>query len=195
MIKKTYSAEFKAVGESGAEFEGYASVFGNVDLGGDMVVKGAFEKALTERYPGGVGIPIYWNHDTTNPFANLGLTAKAVEDDHGLRVWGAVDTSTEYGAQVAKLLREGRVKQMSFAFDVKTGAFVESEEHGYYYELRELDLFEVSITPIGMNQATEVTSVKSLMEKSVADREGQTGSGFGARLETLERRVRAWELV
>ena len=32
-----------------------------------------------------------------------------------------------------------------------------------YYELRQLDLFEVSICPIGMNQATEVSAKKALL--------------------------------
>ena len=195
MFKKTFAAEFKAVNESGTTFEGYAAVFGNVDLGGDLIVPGAFEKTLAERYAGGAGIPVYWNHDVNDPFANLGVTSKAVEDERGLRVTAEVDTSTGYGQQVAKLLKEGRVRQMSFAFDVKEGAFVESDELGFYYELRELDLFEVSITPIGMNQATEIVSVKSLMERvgdgeSAGDAEKQ-GAGRLVRLESAERRLRA----
>lgn len=167
MLTKTRQVQLKAVGDKGAPvFEGYAAVFGNVDLGGDMIVKGAFADTLAGRYPdGGAGIPVYWNHNTDDPFANLGVTSTAVEDDHGLLVTAEVDTSTDYGQQVAKLLRGQRVTQMSFAFNVTEGAFVESDEHGYYYELRKLDLFEVSVVPIGMNQATEITSVKALMEK------------------------------
>lgn len=167
MLTKTHQVQLKAeTTESGATtFSGYAAVFGNVDLGGDKIVKGAFAGTLAARYPNdGAGVPVYWNHNTDDPFANLGVTSKAVEDDHGLLVTATVDTSTEYGQQVAKLLKENRVTQMSFAFDVKEGAFVESKDEGYFYELRALDLFEVSVVPIGMNQATEIVSVKKLME-------------------------------
>ena len=167
MLTKTYTADVKAAtDEDGSTtFTGYAAVFGNIDLGGDMVVKGAFAESLKSRYAdNGQGIPVYWNHDLDNPFANIGLTSKAVEDDHGLLVTVPVDESTDYGKQVARLLKEGRVTQMSFSFDVKEGAFVETDKD-YYYELRALDLFEVSVVPVGMNQATEIVSVKALREQ------------------------------
>jgi HK97 family phage prohead protease len=169
VLKKTFDVAVKAATDEATGqtmFTGYAAVFGNVDLGGDMIVKGAFTDTLREKYPqGGAGIPIYWNHSVSDPFANLGLTTSAVEDDHGLLVQGTVDESTDFGKRVAVLLKEGRVCQMSFAFDVKEGAFVETED-GWYYELRKLDLFEVSICPIGMNQETEIVSVKALKEQA-----------------------------
>ena len=49
--------EHKAVGftlesadENTGEFSGYASVFGNVDDGGDIVVKGAFAETIVEDF-------------------------------------------------------------------------------------------------------------------------------------------------
>lgn len=202
MLIKTYEARLKASsGEDGSTvFSGYAAVFGNVDLGGDMIVKGAFSDTLEKRYPdGGAGIPVYWEHNTDDPFANLGLTTSAIEDDHGLLVTASIDEGTGYGKQVAKLLKEGRVTQMSFAFDVKEGAFVESEELGYYYELRKLDLFEVSVCPIGMNQETEIVSVKALMQQTTltdaGDGDGKDADGQkAARRETAARRILALDL-
>lgn len=176
MLTKTIRTSIKANavddddGNGKVEFAGYASVFDNIDLGGDKIIKGAFKNALADRYPdGGAGVPVYWNHDVDDPFKNLGLTSKAVEDDHGLYVEGEIDQSTELGQQVAKLLKAGRVNQMSFAYDVRDGAWVEgkkrddgSYEPGYY-ELRDLDLYEVSICPIGMNQETEVAAKKAML--------------------------------
>lgn len=207
MFKKTVSAEFRATGfsEDGlpSEFEGYAAVFGNVDLGGDKIVKGAFAETLAKRYPdGGAGIPVYWNHYLADPFANIGVTLDAKEDDHGLWVRVALDTTTSWGKQVAKLIKEGRVTQMSFSFDVQEGAFVDAED-GSFYELRKLDLFEVSVVPIGMNQATEILSVKSAMEKTQADKastppdvavDETSGEPSVARRETAARRLRATTL-
>ena len=58
---------------------------------------------------------------------------------------------------------------MSFAYNVEAGAWVDGQKNDDgtftpgYYELRQLDLFEVSICPIGMNQATEVSAKKALL--------------------------------
>lgn len=199
MLTKTHEVQLKAAtdNEGGTSFEGYAAVFGNIDLGGDKIVKGAFAETLSKRYPDdGAGIPVYWNHNTDDPFANIGVTSKAVEDDHGLLVSVPVDTSTDYGKQVAKLLKEGRVTQMSFAFDVKDGAFVDSDDEGSFYELRKLDLFEVSVVPIGMNQATEITSVKALkeQERPTEPESSDPGEASVARRETAARRLRAISL-
>ena len=202
MLRKTHSGGFKAISfdKDGlpTEFEGYAAVFDNIDLGGDKIIKGAFADSLTTRYPkSGAGIPVYWNHELSDPFANIGQTIKAYEDDFGLRVSVALDTETSWGKQTARLLKEERVKQMSFSFDVVEGAFVESEE-GYYYELRKLDLFEVSVVPIGMNQATEIVSVKALKEQEKTSRpdveETPSEAPTVVRRETAARRLRAMDL-
>lgn len=173
MLTKTIRADIKAAdtdSENGTRFEGYAAVFDNIDLGGDVIRRGAFAKTLSERYgASGAGIPVYWNHDVNDPFKNLGVTSKAFEDEHGLKVEGAIDTSTELGRQVAKLLKEGRVQQMSFAYNIEDASWVDGtkgDDGNYtpgYYELRSLDLFEVSICPIGCNQQTEVSAKKAML--------------------------------
>lgn len=173
MLTKTISTRIKAQHDAESDtvrFEGYAAVFDNIDLGGDKIVRGAFAGTLAKRYPqDGAGIPVYWNHDVDDPFKNLGLTTRAVEDDHGLKVEGEIDQSTDLGRQVAKLLKAGRVSQMSFAFNVDDCAWVESKsrddgsvEPGYC-ELRALDLYEVSICPISCNQLTEVSAKKAIL--------------------------------
>jgi len=43
------------------EFEGYASTFGNEDLVGDIVEKGAFKKTIQERLPKNL-IKVLWQH-------------------------------------------------------------------------------------------------------------------------------------
>lgn len=176
ILTKTISTRIKAADTNTdsdsptVEFEGYAAIFDNVDLGGDKIVKGAFANTLAKRYPDdGAGIPVYWDHETTDPFKNLGLTNTAKEDDRGLHVTGTIDQSTDLGRQVAKLLKEGRVGQMSFAYSVNEGAWVDGKKNddgtyqSGYYELRDLDLFEVSICPIGCNQETEVAAKKAML--------------------------------
>ena len=41
--------EIKALGSR--EFEGHGSIFGNIDLGGDIVVPGAFKMTLAQTVP------------------------------------------------------------------------------------------------------------------------------------------------
>jgi len=167
---KTIDVDVKAVDE-GAEgtFTAYASVFGNIDSYGDMVLQGAFEESLAEYASAGAPIPLYWRHRMDDPFMNLG-EAEGEEDEHGLLVTCQLDLETAAGKQTHKLLKSKRVRQMSFAYDVLEGAWVEREREagGSYYELRKLRLHEVSIVPIGANQETEILTVKTAVDVVLA---------------------------
>jgi len=161
MRTKDRAFEVKAFDPDTGVFEGYASVFGVKDAYGDVVVKGAFEETLAEDFgPGGSGVPCWWSHNLKDPFSNIGETLAAFEDEHGLFVKVRLDLSTATGNRVRDLLVEKRVKQMSFGYEVREGAFVESEDLGFFYELRKLRLFEVSVTPVGANSETEILSAK-----------------------------------
>lgn len=156
------TVELKAIDLDAGQFEGYAAVFGNKDSYGDIIVPGAFADSLAADFGAeGKGVPTYWCHDFTDPFKNIGSTLWAKEDTRGLRVRVQLDLDTQNAKQTLKLLKEGRVNQMSFGYTVIEGAFVESEEHGFYYELRKLKLHEVSVVPIGANQETEILAAKA----------------------------------
>ena len=158
---------FKAVGEDGpGRFQAYASVFNNIDAYGDMVIPGAFADTLENDYPdGGAGVPLYWRHRMDDPFMNLGATVAAKEDDHGLWIDGLLDLDTPAAAQTYKLLKTGRATQMSFAYDIDEGGFIDrkTEDGGSYYELRKLTLHEVSVVPVGANAETEILAVKAAL--------------------------------
>lgn len=153
------------------EFVAYASVFGNRDSYGEVVEKGAFADSLAEWTKGDNPIPLLWGHNFADPDYNLGAIKEAVEDDHGLRVHAVLDMESPKSAQVYRLLKSGRVAQMSFAFDVEKESYVEptSEDNGDgtktvtpgYWSLEKLKLHEVSVVPLGANQETEVLAVKS----------------------------------
>jgi hypothetical protein len=158
---KTADIEVKADAPDGeGQFTGYASVFGNKDSYGDVVLPGAFTESLKTFGPNGSGIPVYWRHRMDDPYMLIGQTIEAKEDERGLFVHVQLDTSINNGAQTYKLLKAGLVKQMSFAYDVVEGAWVETEDN-YYYELRKLTIHEVSVVPVGANQETEILAVKS----------------------------------
>lgn len=158
---KTVDIAVKADDPAGeGQFTGYASVFGNKDSYGDVVLAGAFAESLASYGPNGSGIPVYWRHRMDDPYMLIGQTIEAKEDDRGLFVHVQLDLSINNGAQTYKLLKAGLVKQMSFAYDVIEGAYVETEDD-WYYELRKLAIHEVSVVPVGANQETEILAVKS----------------------------------
>ena len=66
-------------------------------------------------------------------------------------------------------MQEGVVYQFSFAYDVLDAGPVELDEGVKAWELRKIDLFEVSVVPIPANPRAEVTDIKSGRRNSKAD--------------------------
>lgn len=172
MHTKQITVQMKADGGSLAEgeFTGYAAVFDNVDSYGDVIRKDAFVESLAAYGEKGAGIPCYWSHQMSNPMMNIGQTVEAREDDRGLFVKVQLDLDTEMGAQVHRLIKAGRVNQMSFAFDIEDYAFAHDDELGEYMELRKLKLHEVSVVQVGANQETELLDVKDRLTRAKAGR-------------------------
>lgn len=161
------AAGFQETEDGSGIFEGYASVFGNIDSYGDKVIKGAFSKSLAKSFPdNGAGIPCYWSHRMDDPEFILGKTLSAVEDEHGLKVRVSLDLDNPKAAAAYRALKAGAVNQMSFAYEVVDAHFVPEKgaKFGGVNELRELNIFEVSVVQIGANTATSIDMVKSAMK-------------------------------
>ena len=171
MLTKTLDVEIKAIGDDDSGvFQAYASTFDVIDSYGDMVVKGAFLDSLADYGTKGEGIPLYWRHRMDDPFLNLGATREAREDDHGLWFEGQLELDEAAAARTYKLIKTGRVRQLSFAYDIVEAAWVDRkpEEGGSYYELRKLKIHEISVVPVGANQETEILAVKSARDAAIA---------------------------
>lgn len=157
---------YKAAGEAtvtddGAGFVGYASTWTREpDCYGDVVAKGAFSRTLKEWEKRKAPIPVLWGHRMDEPGFFIGHVREAVEDDHGLKVTCALDEDSDNAQHVRRLLKTGTVGQMSFAFDIREDATVELKGR-HARELRDLDLYEVSVVPIGANQDTSIEAVKA----------------------------------
>jgi HK97 family phage prohead protease len=140
------------------------SVFGNVDSFGDVVIPGAFSKSLIEWETRGDPIPFIWAHDWTDPFSHIGVIRGAEETDAGLRVRAFISPEERdlnaKAAQVYRLLKNRRVTQFSFAFDIIDGAFAERDGREVY-ELRELKIHEIGPCLLGVNQETELIAAKA----------------------------------
>lgn len=178
MLLKDLPVKVKAGPDAGlaeGQFTAYASVFGNVDSYGDVVVPGAFVDDLKAWEDSGNPIPLLFGHQMSDPDFNLGHVVTAVEDETGLLVTAQLDLENPKAMQTYRMLKGGRVNQMSFAYDVLEGGAVtetvDGEERSHY-ELRKLKLYEVSVVTIGANQETEILAVKSGATALMAALEG-----------------------
>jgi len=130
--------------------KGLAAVFGNVDLGGDVIHKGAFAASIES-----VGnVPIYWEHEHgmgASETLPIGKTTALFETLDGLGFEGFV-SATSRGSDVLVLLSDGVVSETSIGFNVPEGA-QEFDENGIRH-IFEIDLMEISIVTWGMNPLT-----------------------------------------
>lgn len=171
MLTKNATVQLKAGPEDGlddGQFVAYASVFGNVDSYGDIVVKGAFANDLTRWEKSGNAIPLLFGHNMTDPDYNIGSVIKAEEDSVGLKVTAQLDLENPKARQVYRMLKGRRINQMSFAYDVVDGEKGMSEDDEEVYKINDLRLYEVSVVTVGANQETEVLAVKQV--PAIADR-------------------------
>lgn len=176
-------AAFKAARDAAddtGEFEAIVSVFGNKDSVGDVVLPGAFADTLAEWKSSGDPIPVLWSHRMDDPRYSIGSVQDAAEleagdsripewadewlkSHGGLWVKGQIDTGPD-ASDIAKaargLLLKRLVKQFSYAYDIVDGGWG-TADHEDAYELRKLDLFEVSPTQIGANGLTELIGAKA----------------------------------
>lgn len=198
MKLKNTQIRVKAGPEDGlqeGQFEAYASVFGNKDSYGDVVVPGAFTDTLSGWKDSGNLIPLLFGHNMSDPDYNLGHVEDAKEDEHGLLTLNQLDLENPKAVQTYRLIKGRRINQMSFAYEVLEGGYAtrQKDPNGEdgpdnqeeYFELRKLKLYEVSVVPIGANQETEITAVKAAALAEQALREGRLdGASFKALLKT-----------
>lgn len=152
--KHTGTPGFKMIGDAGT-FEGYASTFGVLDLGGDIVIKGAYARTLGDR--GTKGIKMLWAHDSGCP---IGVWDELKEDDTGLFARGRLLLSIPKGQEVYTLMREGIVDGLSIGYQVVNSA--RDAANGARL-LQEVDLREISVVTFPMNETSLISSVKGGM--------------------------------
>lgn len=143
-------AEYKAAGDTGS-FNGYASIFGNVDLGGDIVERGAFKEFVTNAEGKVVTL---WQHDSRQPIGIAGVK----QDDRGLAFDGSLVMEDATARKAHAHMKAGSVRGMSIGFDILPGG-AEIMESGIRV-LKALKLWEISVVTWGMNPLASITSAK-----------------------------------
>ena len=149
---QSVALEIKREPDEDGIFEGYASVFGVVDQGMDVVERGAFMKSLGS----GRKVKMLWQHDMAQP---IGIWDEIREDERGLYVKGRLLKDVQKGREAMALLKAGAIDSMSIGYRTIEAA---PEAGGRVRKLMEVDLFEVSLVTFPMLPDAKVTSVKSI---------------------------------
>jgi hypothetical protein len=152
-MKTTLTIPLQIKNLESREFEGHGSIFNNEDLGGDVVVPGAFKRSLAQHRKAKSLPQMFWMHD---PSRVPGKWLDMSEDDDGLKVKGVL-APTPLGDEIRTLLQMDAVKGLSIGYQTK--------DHDYDSEgrrlLKELDLWEVSVVSLPMNPLAQVAFAKS----------------------------------
>jgi Escherichia/Staphylococcus phage prohead protease len=133
-------------------FEGYASLFGEADLGKDVVMPGAFRDSLRKRTA--AHVRLLWQHDPGQP---IGRWLSIAEDIRGLRVRGRLNLAVGQARDIHALMRDGAVDGLSIGFRVERAR---AERPTGLRRLEKLDLWEISVVTFPMLPGARVEAVK-----------------------------------
>lgn len=152
------------------EFVAYPSTFTRTpDSYGDVVAPGAFTGTIADWKASGNVLPGLFGHRMDDPEFYVASASDMGEDDHGCWVRGTFDLDTTKGAQVYRLVKDKRLAQLSFAYDVIDSAKVTLGDGSQANELRALKVYEFSFVPVGANQDTSVVTVKTADLRQLRD--------------------------
>jgi HK97 family phage prohead protease len=150
--------EVKAVQEDGT-FDGYGSIFGNVDSYKEIVAPGAFAESLVQWKESGRLPPVLWQHRSGEP---IGPFVEMAEDGVGLRVKGRLLVDDVQRAKEARALMKAKaVNGLSIGFVTREDAY---DRVTGIRTLKKVDLWEVSVVTFPANPAAQISSVKSAID-------------------------------
>lgn len=138
----------KSAADDHVSLSGYASVFNCVDSHNDLVVKGAFAKAISSG-----NIKFLWQHDATQP---IGIVNRVREDDHGLYAEVTINSQTQQGREAIALVKQGAINGLSIGFNIINADYNTKGQR----EITSLDLWEISLVTFPSNHQAQLSHVK-----------------------------------
>ena len=132
-----------------AEIEGYASIFNEADLNGDIIMPGAFAKSLKKnRKPA-----LLYQHAAEAP---IGRWLSFREDARGLFVKGELILSSARAREVHALLEGGAIDGLSIGYQTARAVRTKTGRR-----ITEADLWEVSVVTFPMASRARVTRIEA----------------------------------
>lgn len=141
--RKFCRADAQLTVKDGAVIEGYASLFGKEDRGGDVVERGAYQASLKSLASGGRRVRMLWQHDPSEP---IGVWDEVREDGQGLYVKGRLLTDVARARESAALLEAGAIEGLSIGYRTIRS----KKDDAGRRRLVELELWEVSLVTFPM---------------------------------------------
>lgn len=181
-VSVKWDIDVKQIGEDPEDdkigvVRGYASTFGNVDRGNDVIARGAFDRTIAEHRERGRPIRMLWQHNTSELIGGFPAD-RVMIDERGLFVEGRINLDTQRGREAYSLAKQGVLTDFSIGFTISEFE-VETVGDNIVRRINDVDLFEVSLVGEPMNQAANIVEVK----RAVVPRE----------LLRLASRDRAWD--
>lgn len=192
---KSFAAKFEVKEDEDEKFltfEGYASTFGNLDQGGDVVQRGAFTRSLGElrakarAVPGMPGrrslLPVLFGHDMGEP---IGSFIELREDDRGLFARGILPRDDQFVRErVIPQMEAGSLAAMSIGFLVNRRRFEDDVRI-----LEEVTLVETSLVAFPMNEQAQVTAFKDGRRRRDLNATGTAPAGQKGEIMTYQEKL------
>ncbi|MEM0945815.1 MAG: HK97 family phage prohead protease [Pseudomonadota bacterium] len=151
-LERKYCGQGDALSlKDGHVVEGYASIFGQPDRGGDIVAPGAYAQSLKALIASNRRVKMLWQHDPAQP---IGVWDEVREDSKGLYVRGRLLDGVARGREAGVLLEAGAIDGLSIGYRTVSAR---KDEKGRRI-LADLELWEVSLVTFPMLPEARVGS-------------------------------------
>lgn len=127
-------------------FEGYACTYGNIDLGGDVIQKGAVELVEKPKF--------CYQHNMKDP---IGTYLQISSDEKGLFIKARMRKGFQKTDWIASLIEDGAIDSMSIGYFAKEYSI---DPKTNIRTLTKIKIFETSFVTMPMNEKAELTSFK-----------------------------------
>lgn len=151
---QAFAFEIKSINAEQGTFTGLASTYSNTDLGGDSCQPGCFTKTLQQ---GGAVRPLLLGHRDAVGIVELR------DSPQGLVADGKLTMAVQQAKDSFELLKSGALRGLSLGY-------LPTKEPTYANGIRmlsEVKIFEISLTPIPMNEQAVVLGYKSAQQNQI----------------------------
>lgn len=132
---------------------GYASLFGQRDMSGDIVRPGAFAASLLKQSDR--SFPMLIGHETKTP---VGVWDRLFEDQTGLFVSGRLFAGTKRADNAVRLVLEGAISGLSIGYRALRHTRTREGRN-----LTEIDLFEISLVAFPMLRDARILDITPIL--------------------------------